>query len=391
MQTTTKLIPAVLLAAVVLLAGCGGTDQAGDDDAQGRESRTVRVETLELRPTRFEDVIEVTGSVGAIDDAILSAQANGTITSLVELGDFVRAGQIVAQLDPRIAQAAVEQAQAQVESVQSSYELAQDNLRRNEPLFSDSIISALEFENVRSQAAQSRAALAQAEAALAQAEEQLRNTRVVAPFSGTIEERFVRRGEQIVAGSQIARIVNTSRVKVRAGVPERYAGDVTLGTDVRVNLNAYGRGSRIPARVSFVGGAVDAQSRTFPIEVEIPNPDGRIKPEMVATVFVTRATLSDVFVVPRPALIREESGFMVYTVDRSTSAPVAERRPVVTGSSYGNEVVIQSGLTDGDEVVVQGQNNVSQGERLDVVEVHQAVEATTEPGEDNLSVLPPAP
>ena len=90
-------------------------------------------------------------------------------------------------------------------------------------------------------------------------------------------------------------------------------------------------------------------------------------------------------------LIREESGFMVYTVDRSTSAPVAERRPVVTGSSYGNEVVIQSGLTDGDEVVVQGQNNVSQGERLDVVEVHQAVEATAEPGEADLSVLPPAP
>ena len=125
--------------------------------------------------------------------------------------------------------------------------------------------------------------------------------------------------------------------------------------------------------------------------IEIPNPDGRIKPEMVATVFVTRATLSDVYVVPRPALIREESGFMVYTVDRSTSAPVAERRPVVTGSSYGNEVVIQSGLTDGDEVVVQGQNNVSQGERLDVVEVHQAVEATAEPGEADLSVLPPAP
>src|SRR5690625_4270578 len=76
MHTTTKLIPAVLFAAVVLLGGCGGTDQAGDDDAQGPEGRTVRVETLELRPTRFEDVIEVTGSVGAIDDAILSARAN---------------------------------------------------------------------------------------------------------------------------------------------------------------------------------------------------------------------------------------------------------------------------------------------------------------------------
>src|SRR5690625_2556338 len=101
MHTTTKLIPAVLFAAVVLVGGCGSTDQAGDDDAQGPEGRTVRVETLELRPTRFEDVIEVTGSVGAIDDAILSAQANGTITSLVELGDFVRAGQKIGRASCR--------------------------------------------------------------------------------------------------------------------------------------------------------------------------------------------------------------------------------------------------------------------------------------------------
>lgn len=367
-------------------AGCGGDNEADDAAGPEQNGRAVRVETLELQPSVFEDVIEITGAVEAIDDAVLSAQANGTITALVELGQYVQAGQAVAQLDPRIAQAAVEQAEAQVASVRSSYDLAQDNLRRNEPLYSDSIISAIEFENVRSQAAQSRAALAQAEAAMAQAQEQLRNTRVVAPFSGTIEERFVRRGEQIVAGSQIARIVNTSRVKVRAGVPERFAGDVTRGSNVHVFMKAYGRDSRIPASVAFVGGAVDAQSRTFPIEVEIPNPDGHIKPEMVATVFLTRATLDEALVVPRPALIREETGFMVFAVDRNGTVARAQRRVVQTGPSYGNEVVVLSGLAPGEEVVVLGQNNLSEGDMVDVIGTHQSAASTDETS----SELPPA-
>lgn len=362
------------------LAACAGGDNAGDGVAaeDGGQSRALRVESLVLEPTTFREVIELTGSVEAANDAVLSAQANGSVVTLAELGRFVRAGETIAQLDSRLAEAAVRQARAQVDAARSASDLADDNLRRNEPLYRDSVISALEFENVRAQASQARANLAQSEAALSQSQEQLRNTRVVAPFSGTIEEHFVRRGEQISAGARVARIVSTGSVKITAGIPERYAGDITRGSDVVVDLKAYNGAGRRPATVTFVGGAVDPQSRTFPIEVEIANPDGSIKPEMVASVYVTRSEMGDVLVIPRPSMMREETGFMVYVVDRNGSVPRAERRVVYTGPSYGNEVVVSSGLVAGEEVVVLGQNNISEGDGLTVVEVHRSVESTGE-------------
>jgi membrane fusion protein, multidrug efflux system len=372
---------------LIVAAGCGDGETDGVEDDE--TARALRVESLLLESREFQEVIEVTGAVEATDDAVLSAQANGSVVTLASLGQFVRAGQVVAQLDPRIPEAAVRQAQAQVDAARSASELAEDNLRRNEPLYRDSVISPLEFENVRSQASQARANLAQAEAALAQAREQLRNTRVTAPFSGTVEEHFVRRGEQITAGARVARIVSTARVKVRAGVPERYAGDVTRGTRVMVDLRAYDGIGRRPATVTFVGGAVDPQNRTFPIEVEIANPDGTIKPEMVASVYVTRSQIPDVIVLPRPALMREETGYMVYVVDRNGTIPRAERRAVSTGASYANEIVVSAGLAEGEEVIVLGQNNVSHGDPLNIVEMHQTTREVLDVDE-SAAVLPPA-
>lgn len=389
MKSISRYTAAAAIAAL-LFAGCAGSDGASSEEGGDQMARAVRVETLVLEPRAFDEVIEITGSVEALEDADLSAQSNGTIVTLRPLGTFVREGEVVAQLDPRIAEAAVRQARAQVESAQASYDLAADNLRRNEPLYQDSIISALEYENVRSQQSQARAGLAQAEAGLAQAQEQLRNTRIVAPFSGTVEQHFARRGEQVTAGMPVARVVSTGRVKVAAGVPERYAGDVSAGTPVSVDLKAYGGASRIPATITFVGGAVDPQSRTFPVEVEIPNPDGRIKPEMVATVFVTRAELSDVLVAPRPAVIREETGYTVYTVDRSGDVPRARRRGIVTGASYSNEVVLNAGVEPGEEIIVLGQNNVSEGDALNIEDVHDRVEDAVDPIQDELEALPPA-
>lgn len=373
-------LPLGLLLLTVIVAGCNGASGNTQADEAGPDVRSVRVETLQLHPTTFEDVIELTGSVEALGDATLSAQAAGTVTDLAPLGQFVRAGQTVAQLDPGIARAAVEQAEAQVGVAQAQFDLAEDNLKRQEPLYRDSVISALEFENVRAQYHQARAGLAQARAGLAQAREQLKNTRVVAPFSGTIEERFVELGEQVTPGRQVVRIVNTSQVKVTAGVPERYAGDIREGTPVRVNLQAYGGQPRV-GRITFVGSAVNPQNRTFPVEVELANPDGLLKPQMVAAVQVTREQMDSVLVVPQSAVIRDENGRSVFVVARTDSALVAERRAVTLGPSYGGQTVI-NGLEAGDEVIILGQTNLTQGDPVQVLEQYQSARAAGVPLSD---------
>ncbi len=368
---------ALLMILAAAVAGCGDNGDANDANAAAStDARTVRVETLVLEPTSFEDVIQITGAVEALDDATLSAQTAGTVVSLAPLGRNVAGGGTVAQLDPAMARASVAQANAQVEAAQAAFDLAADNLKRQEPLYRDSVISAIEWENVRAQYNQARAGLSQAEAALSQVQEAMRQTRVTTPFSGTVEEHFVELGEQVTPGRQVARVINTSRVKVIAGVPERYAADIGVGTPVLLNFQAYG-GQPIRSHVNFVGSAINRDNRTFPVEILVDNSERRLKPEMIANVSVTRRAIEDALVVPRSAVIRTEDGNIVYLVRRGDDEAVAERRDVILGPGHGAKVVVTN-LQEGDEVVVLGQNSLTEGDPLQIMERHDNAAAITD-------------
>lgn len=355
----------------MFLAGCGTEPPNGARSAPAvaeEQGRVIRVETLVLEPTVFRDIIQLTGSVEAFDDARLSAQTSGTVITVEPLGTYVRNEGIVAQINPSVSESAVSQASAIVEAAEAQFGLARENLTRNEPLFADSVISAIEWESVQAQYNQSRANLAQAEAALEQARTTLAQTRVVAPFGGTVEEHFVEPGEQVTPGMAVARLINTRRVKVVSGVPERYAADILSGTPVQISFEAY-RGSRVEGLVSFVGRAVDPQSRTFPIEIVINNPDGTIKPEMVARVEVTREMIEDALVVPRAAVIRTENGHIAYLIENRDGIPTAVQRNFVPGPDFG-AYVVATNLQPGDEVIVLGQSRVTDGDRVEIATRH---------------------
>lgn len=354
----TLLGPALLL----LAAGCGGADGRNVPAEDGAEPPAgLRVETLLLAPDVFEDVIEVTGSVEAIHDATLSAQSSGTVESLAPLGKIVRQGEVVARLDQGFVIAALDQAKAQVATARASADLARDNFDRQEPLFQDSIISALEFQQLRAQLQQAEATLHSAEALHTQASEQLENTEVLAPFAGRVESHFVEMGEQVAPGVNVARIVDASRVRVVAGIPERFAGDIELGTEILFSVEAY-RGEPRTGRVTFAGSTINPRSRTYAVEAEIGNSDGRLKPEMIVEARVLRERIDSVLVVPRVAVVRDEDGSSVFVVDRSRERASVMRRYVTTGPVYAGRVVIQSGLQAGEEVVVAGQNTLTAGE-----------------------------
>lgn len=374
-----RLIRFLFLVALLVLAGCGGANGSESAPAEdGTTQRSVRVETLILEPTTFEDVIELTGSVEATNDAMLSAQSAGTVQYLAPLGRQLGRGAVVARLDQGLVRAALQQAEAQLAAAQAQFELAEDNYRRQEPLYQDSVISALEFQSVRAQRNQARAGVQQAQAGVAQVREQLQNTVVTAPFAGTVESHAVEQGEQVAPGVPVARIVDTRRVKVAVGVPERYAGDIAVGTPVVLEFQAYG-GQPRRGVVTFAGSAINPANRTFPVEIEVDNSDGKLKPEMIAKVKITRARLDDVLVVPRAAVLRDEEGTTVFVVARDAAGLAAERRTILTGPAYAGRLVIEEGLDAGEEVIVLGQTNVTDNDRVEVVEQYRALDAAGVP------------
>ena len=363
-----------VLLGLLLIAGCSQPDaseaETSEPVAEATETtnrRQVRIETVFVNPSSFEDVIEITGTIEAYNDATVSAQVSGTVNYRVPRGTYIRSNRIIAVVDSTMMHAAYMQGKAQLDVAQAQYDLAFDTFKRQEPLFQDSIISALEFESVRAQYNQAAGQLSQAKAIVTQAREQLDNTKISSPFSGTVETYFAELGEQVAPGSPIVRVVNTQRVKVIAGVPERYANEIEKGTAVRLAFDNYGNAERTGV-VSFVGNAINPMSRTFPIEIVLDNSDQELKPEMVASLFLTRDEIEDVLVIPQAAVPLNEEGHSVFVVIPDANGQlVAERRSVTLGPSYDGNVVVESGLDAGDQVVVNGQYNLTNGDAVEVV------------------------
>jgi len=417
----TRTLPLALALSAVALAGCKkdapDPSAASSTETAAATQTGTPVETIRLAPTSFAETVELTGTFEAINDAILSAQGSGTLVSLVPLGTVVGAGQAVGRLDASLAQAGVAQAQAGVaaarsgveraqtgvtqaqagvtaaraalEAAQATANLADDNFRRQERLYRDSIISALEFQQYRTQRAQTQAQvgqaqagvaqaqaavaaaqggvstaqaqLAQAQAAYQQASAGLRNTLVVAPFAGRVEQHYASRGEQLTPGRQVARVVAAGRLKIAANAPERYAGQIRVGDPV--DISVAGQPSTT-GRVMFVAQTIDPATRTFRIEAEVGNAEGALKPAMSGRLSLRLGGTEAALVVPRSAIVRTADGTAVYVVAQTDSGRVAVRTPVTLGETSALQAVITEGVKAGDEVIVSGQTQVDTGTKV---------------------------
>lgn len=368
-------LPLFLVALVAV--GCSPDADPVDSSAEGEapvevaavtpDARTARVSVVEVTRSSFQEIIPITGTLMAPNDAMLSSQAAGTVTKLVEIGSRVEEGDVIARLDERLVRAALEQARAGFTSAESQAQLAEDSYRRQAPLYQDSIISAIEYENVLSARNQARAALSQAEATVAQAEQQWEYTFIRAPFAGTVESREVEAGEQVMPGTPVARLVNTRQLKVTAGVPEAFAADVRRGSPAQVTVKALNM-STVDAVISFAGGVVDPRSRTFNIEIELNNPNGDMKPAMIVDVLVTRRVMDDQVVIPQTSILRDENGSSVYLAVDTSDGPITERRAIELGPSYQGQTVVTSGLEAGDRVITTGQTLVAEGDSIEIAE-----------------------
>lgn len=342
MNLIMKIAPA--LAVAVLLASCGQNNENSNNNTQARE---VVVETLGTELRSFDELVRVTGTVEAIEDATISAEVSGRVHTIADRGTRVRRGQELVRLDDRIVRSSVAMAQA-------NYALAEDALRRQEPLFQDSIISPLQFNQIRTQRDQARSQLEQAE-------KQLGDSRISAPFDGRIEERMISAGELVNPGMPVLRLVNLNKVRVNAGVPERFINDIREGSSVTVSLRSYG-GGELDSEIRYAGSLIVPETRTFPIELVVDNAEGLLRPEMVVNLSVTRRKWEDVLLVPRTALVRDEDGLQLFVVRPDGDRKKAVARRVVTGASSGALIIIEEGLQPGDEIIVTGQTNVSDGD-----------------------------
>ncbi len=354
----TALVAAAALAFAV--AGCSPSDGSQaraeqlDSTLDTTGARIVNVEVTPVALSSFVDYIRITGEVEAMYDITVSAEEAGVIERfLVEKGSRVRRGQVIAKIDDAVLRGMVDEARSLADVAEEQYQ-RQRRLWEEEQIGSE--IAYLQLKSA-SEAARAR---------LQVLEERLARTEIKAPVTGIFDEKFVEAGEMVAAGTPVVRVIAVRQVKVVGGVPERFALSVQRGDSAKITFDALG-GRGFAGTIGFVGTTVDAGNRTFPIEVVLDNPDGVIKPRMVANVQVERDRLEEVIVVPQQVVLRTEDGYQVYVVADRDGYPVASAREVELGPSYGNRIVIASGLEIGDSLITVGQRLVDEGSFVRVV------------------------
>ena len=315
-----------------------------------KEEALVSVATL--KDTMFNHYLDIQGSVETKENILIQPEMPGTLVALnVKAGQRVSKGQLLARVDDG-------GSSQQVASLETQYQLAKTTFERQKNLWSQKIGSEIQYLQAQTQMLSLQRSVAQAKAMLSK-------TEIRAPFSGTIDEVFVERGQVVSAGPQgLMRIVNLNNMYVSTSIPESYIGKLKVGTQVDVFLTSLNKNYK--GKVRQIGNFINPNNRSFGIEVSIPNPENLLRPNQVAKLKVIDYTVKNAIVVPSNVIQEDGKGnqFVFVATNSDGKTATAKKAMVTIGKSSDNVTEILSGLSANDIIVIEGVNTISEGMKL---------------------------
>ena len=315
-----------------------------------KEEALVSVATL--KDTVFNHYLDIQGSVNTKENILIQPEMPGTLITLtVKAGQRVSKGQLLARVDDG-------GSSQQVASLETQYQLAKTTFERQKNLWNQKIGSEIQYLQAQTQMLSLQRSVAQAKAMLSK-------TEIRAPFSGTIDEVFVEKGQVVSASPQgLMRIVNLNNMYVSTSVPESYIGKLKVGTQVDVFLTSLNKNYK--GKVRQIGNFINPNNRSFGIEVSIPNPENLLRPNQVAKLKVIDYTVKNAIVVPSNVIQEDGKGnqFVFVASNSNGKTATAKKAMVTTGKSSDNVTEILSGLSANDIIVIEGVNTISEGMKL---------------------------
>lgn len=282
-------------------------------------------------------------------------------------GEYVRAGQLLFTIDPRPAQAQLDQARAQLARAQASLANARTELARSRTLAASQAASTEEVEGRQAAVRAGEAEVAAARAALRAQSLNLGFTRILAPISGRISQRQLDPGNAVTADQTVlTTIVSTDPLHFAFDGSEalllRYQrqNGGRVGSPVRIRLQDEATYAR-PGRLDFVDNAIDPAAGTIQARAVVPNPDGFLRPGMMGRLRLSATAPYRAMLVPDSAIVTDGMRRLVHVVDREGNVT---GRPVVLGPLVGSLRVIRSGVSPTDHVVIDGVQRILPGQKV---------------------------
>ncbi|WP_461116789.1 efflux RND transporter periplasmic adaptor subunit [Spirosoma jeollabukense] len=324
------------------------TDLKKLDPTKKEEARTKDVQVAPLAASTFRHFVELQGTIDAKNNVQVSPKSGGVVTAVyVKEGDYVKAGQRIAQVDDQLLRESVSEVKTQLSLANTVFE-------KQEALWKQQIGTEIQYL----QAKNNKESL---ERRMSTLNAQIGQSTVTAPIAGVVDQVNVKVGQSAAPGMGLVRVVNLSQLKVVAKVADSYAGSVRKGDAITVEFPDLQR--TLNSRISFVATTVDPLSRTFTIEAPLPS-DNALKPNMLARIKINDHTLAKAIVINQNLIQSTENGQLVYVAVNEGGKKIAKAKTVKTGQSYGGKVAITEGLKAGDQIVTAGYQDLVDGQPI---------------------------
>ena len=326
-------------------------------DQMTNNEKRVLVTALAVEAVNFEHTIEVQANVKTRQNLDLYPEYNGKLVSIyVKEGQSVKKGALLAKIDD----AGLKE---QLDQIELQLNLAETTFERTERLWNQKIGSEMMYLEAKTRyEAQKKQ--------LAQMRRQLAKTKIYAPFNGTIDQVFANKGANVASGvTPILRIVNLNSMYVEADVPENYLTSVTKGSKAVVEIPVLGQ-SQITS-IRQTGSYIQPSNRTFRVEAPLDNPNGDIKPNLVAKLNVIDYTNPEALMVPRRILRQNAEGvYFVFALSNSEgeNSYAAEQRFVELGKSKNEMIEITQGISQGDLLIDEGVSLLEPNQKVKRIE-----------------------
>lgn len=335
---TSGLVKIIPFMAAALLVSCTGNKVKQVETVE--EKPKVKLETVKMETV--DQTHEFTATVESnIKNNIAPSMIVRIDEILVEVGDHVKAGQTLVRMDA----SSLNQSKAQLDNYEMEF-------RRTDELYKAGGASKSEWD----------ARKVSCDVARTSYENLVANTRLTSPINGVVTARNYDSGDMYSAGKPVLTIEQITPVKLMISISETFFTKVKKGMDVKVRLDVYGD-EVFHGKVNLVYPTIDAQTRTFPVEIVIPNNDQKVRPGMFARVQMSFGVLDHV-VVPDLAVVKQQGSGerFIYVYENGK----VSYNKVELGRRLGSYYEVLSGVNSGDRVVVAGQTRLSNGAEVEV-------------------------
>ncbi len=344
-------------------------------------AQPLLVDTATVTRADVAEELQIVGNLVGATSVEVAPKLSGRLARIgVRLGDRVRRGREIARIEDDELQQQVSQAQASFEVAratvrqrQADLSLAETTRERAQSLFERELVSGQEIDDAEAvhQAAiaqldLARAQFDQANAYLQELQINLANTVIVSPVDGFIGRRYLDPGAYVTSSTAVVSVVDVSLVRLIANLVERDLRLVSAGVQARIEVDAF-PDELFTGHVARIAPVLDPATRTAEIEIEVPNPDYRLKPGMYARVGLGVGTRSGAVVVPREAVVARTNVRGVFLVDATAERPTVQFVSLVVGLEDETYVEVVEGVSEGDVVVTTGAAGLRHGDPVVLV------------------------